>query len=90
MKPQTVPIRLPDLGLEDAPARVSTWLTEPGESVLAGDRVVEVLVPGMTFDVAAPASGTLESVVRPADSLVFAGDILGMITAAESDPELPE
>ena len=89
MNPPTVPIRLPDLGLDEAPARISTWLTEPGESVLAGDRVVEVLVPGMTFDVAAPASGTLASVVKPVDSLVFAGDILGMI-AAECDAEVPE
>lgn len=69
-------IALPDLG---APAVVSLWYVQPGERVFEGDRVVEVLIPGATFDVAAPATGTLrERFVQPNDS-VTAGQALGVI-----------
>ena len=70
------PISLPDLGANDQPIRVSTWLTQIGEEVVAGDPVVEVLLKGITFDVAAPVSGQLRRIdcfendaVRPGDNL---------------------
>ena len=53
------PIALPELGANDQPIRVSTWLTQIGEEVVAGEAIVEVLLKGITFDVAAPVSGQL-------------------------------
>lgn len=72
-----VPITLPDLG----PGRVtlSLWFVRPGEPVYEGDRVVEVRIPGATFDVPAPAAGTVaDRFAHPGDALT-AGQVLGTI-----------
>jgi pyruvate/2-oxoglutarate dehydrogenase complex dihydrolipoamide acyltransferase (E2) component len=77
-----VPIALPDLGTE----RVifSLWYVRPGERVFEGDRVAEVLIPGATFDVSAPANGVLaERRAMPNDPLA-AGHVLGVIHREDS------
>lgn len=76
------PIVVPELGAEGAPIRISTWLVDPGQAVLEGDRVVELLLPGMTFDVAAPAAGVLARVEKVEQTLVAPGDVLGWIEPA--------
>ncbi len=74
------PILAPDLGRGEVV--VSVWYVKPGEAVFAGDRVVELLVESATFDVAAPAAGTLiEQCAFPAER-VTAGQVLGYIGAA--------
>jgi pyruvate/2-oxoglutarate dehydrogenase complex dihydrolipoamide acyltransferase (E2) component len=71
------PIILPELGA--APVHVSLWYASPGERVLKGERLVEVLVVGATFDVAAPATGTLrECFALPRDAIV-PGQVLGVV-----------
>lgn len=76
------PIRLPDLGPGPSDLSVSCWLIETGDEVATGDRVVELLATGMTFDVSAPICGRLSRIDTPLDTRVAAGDILGWI-----DPE---
>jgi pyruvate/2-oxoglutarate dehydrogenase complex dihydrolipoamide acyltransferase (E2) component len=72
-----VPITLPDLG--PARATLSLWYVRPGDRVFEGDRVAEVLIPGATFDVPAPASGVLtERSVLPTDPLIT-GQVLGTV-----------
>jgi pyruvate/2-oxoglutarate dehydrogenase complex dihydrolipoamide acyltransferase (E2) component len=67
---------VPDLGV---PAQLSVWFADPGDPVYAGDRLVEVLVNGATFDVSAPATGYLiEKWAWPGDALV-AGQPLGVV-----------
>src|SRR5579862_7436431 len=62
------PILMPDVGVH-APA-LSLWFAHPGDRVYAGDRVVELLLDGATFDVSAPATGRLaEKTARPGDRL---------------------
>jgi len=71
------PVILPDLGA--APIQLSLWFVDLGGHVLAGDRLVEVIVSGASFDVAAPATGTLrERLALPRDSLV-PGQVLGVL-----------
>jgi len=71
------PILLPELGA--APAVLSVWFAEPGEAVFEGDRLVEILVGGATFDVSAPATGHLaEKCVFP-DEPLHGGQVLGMV-----------
>ncbi len=71
------PIVLPELGA--APALLSVWFAEPGDNVFEGDRLVEVLVRGATFDVAAPATGRLaEKHAWPNDPL-HTGQVLGVV-----------
>jgi pyruvate/2-oxoglutarate dehydrogenase complex dihydrolipoamide acyltransferase (E2) component len=74
-------ILLPELGA--APAVLSVWFAEPGEQVFEGDRLVEVLVGGATFDVSAPATGLLaEKYVFP-DEPISAGQALGSVEVEE-------
>jgi pyruvate/2-oxoglutarate dehydrogenase complex dihydrolipoamide acyltransferase (E2) component len=67
--------------LGTTPVRLSVWFAEPGDLVYEGDRLVEVLVGGATFDVAAPATGRLiEKRAFPDDALQV-GQILGLVEA---------
>ena len=74
---RTIPITLPDLG--SARAVFSLWYVRAGDRVFEGDRIAEVLIPGATFDVPAPATGTLaERRALPNDPLA-PGQVLGVI-----------
>jgi pyruvate/2-oxoglutarate dehydrogenase complex dihydrolipoamide acyltransferase (E2) component len=70
-------ILLPELGA--APVVVSAWFADPGETVYEGDRVVEVLVSGATFDVSSPATGKLVEKLALADDPVLPGQVLGLV-----------
>lgn len=88
-----VEIVVPELGLApDQPLRLSTWLVEPGEEVFEEDRLVELLMDGATFDVAAPASGTLKEIMAYPDDPLQPGQVLGIIERPDpidDEPTLP-
>ena len=74
-------IVLPELGA--VPVVLSSWFADPGDRVFEGDRLVEVLVGGATFDVPAPATGCLvEKRALPRDPL-SAGQVLGVMQVEE-------
>jgi pyruvate/2-oxoglutarate dehydrogenase complex dihydrolipoamide acyltransferase (E2) component len=73
------PIVVPDLGTNETSLKVSAWLVDVGQSVVSGDPVVEVLIPGITFDISAQQTGELVTIEKPVDSTVVSGDILGWI-----------
>ena len=76
-------ILLPDL--QAGPATLSVWFADLGELVFEGDRLVEVLVGGATFDVPAPATGRLvERHALPRD-LLTPGQVLGVVEAEADD-----
>ena len=62
---------------------LSVWFAEEGERVYEGDRVIEVLVDGATFDVPGPATGRLLEKRALPDEELRIGQVLGII---ESDP----
>jgi pyruvate/2-oxoglutarate dehydrogenase complex dihydrolipoamide acyltransferase (E2) component len=75
------PIILPDVGA--APVRLSAWFADAGDAVYEGDRLVEVLVGGATFDVSSPATGRLvEKSARTNDRLT-PGQVLGFVEVDE-------
>ncbi|HEY4258652.1 MAG TPA: lipoyl domain-containing protein [Schlesneria sp.] len=74
-----VPITVPDLGAGDDKIRISAWLVDVGQTVVAGDNVVEVLVPGITFDIQASQTGELIELVKAVDEFVAPNDIVGWI-----------
>jgi pyruvate/2-oxoglutarate dehydrogenase complex dihydrolipoamide acyltransferase (E2) component len=75
-----LPVLLPDLGA--AAVRLSLWYADVGDLVYEGDRLVEVLASGATFDVSAPATGRLvERHAWPRD-LLTPGQVLGMVEAS--------
>jgi len=79
-----IPVILPELGAGDEEMRVSCWLVDLGDEIAAGDRIVEILIDGVTFDLAAERSGTLARIEKPLDSVVRTGDTLGWIEAEEN------
>jgi 2-oxoglutarate dehydrogenase E2 component (dihydrolipoamide succinyltransferase) len=79
------PVRLPDLGTEAQPLRVSTWLTQIGEEVQAGEALVEIVLRGITFDVDAPITGRLRRIERFESDQVEVGDVLGWLEAEDAD-----
>jgi pyruvate/2-oxoglutarate dehydrogenase complex dihydrolipoamide acyltransferase (E2) component len=68
---------MPDVG--SGPLTVSVWLARPGERVYAGDRLVEILMSGATFDVSSPATGRLVEKLASPDEVVTPGQILGFV-----------
>jgi pyruvate/2-oxoglutarate dehydrogenase complex dihydrolipoamide acyltransferase (E2) component len=70
-------ILLPELGA--APVVVSVWFADSGEAVYEGDRLVEVLVSGATFDVPSPATGRLLEKLALPDDPVLPGQVLGIV-----------
>jgi pyruvate/2-oxoglutarate dehydrogenase complex dihydrolipoamide acyltransferase (E2) component len=71
------PILLPDLGT--APVVLSVWFAGVGDRVYEGDRLVEVLVNGATFDVPAPAAGRLAEKRAYPDDRLTPGQTLGVV-----------
>src|SRR5689334_9486983 len=70
-------ILLPELGT--APVVLSVWFAALGEVVFEGDRLVEVLAGGATFDVAAPATGRLAEKRALPDDPLQPGQVLGAV-----------
>jgi 2-oxoglutarate dehydrogenase E2 component (dihydrolipoamide succinyltransferase) len=83
LRKMETPLTLPDLGVKDEELRVSCWLVDLGDTVDEGDRVIEILMDGITFDVLAERSGTLARIERPLDAVVRAGDVLGWLESTE-------
>jgi pyruvate/2-oxoglutarate dehydrogenase complex dihydrolipoamide acyltransferase (E2) component len=76
-----IAIVLPDVGA--APVVLSAWFADPGDPVFEGDRLVEVLVGGATFDVSSPATGRLAVKQARRNEQLAPGQVLGFV---EPDP----
>jgi pyruvate/2-oxoglutarate dehydrogenase complex dihydrolipoamide acyltransferase (E2) component len=70
-------ILLPELGT--TPVILSLWFADTGDTVYEGDRLVEVVVPGATFDVSAPATGILSEKRAYPDDELQPGQVLGIV-----------
>jgi pyruvate/2-oxoglutarate dehydrogenase complex dihydrolipoamide acyltransferase (E2) component len=55
------------------------WFADPGETVFEGDRLVEVLLNGATFDVPAPATGRLVERRAYSNDKLQPGQVLGIV-----------
>jgi pyruvate/2-oxoglutarate dehydrogenase complex dihydrolipoamide acyltransferase (E2) component len=75
------PIVLPDVGA--APVVLSVWFANVGDAVYEGDRLVEILAQGATFDVPAPATGRLAEKVAYPDDPLRPGQVLGVVEMEE-------
>jgi len=73
------PIRVPELGTTEA--ILTCWFVRPGDHVHEGDRLVELLLGAMTFDISSPVSGVIIERWALVDHRVKIGQILGMVAA---------
>lgn len=74
-----IPVILPDLGNADQRLSISAWFVEPNDAIDAEDCLAEVLMSGVTCDVAAPASGTVTRIEKQVGDPVKPGDVLAWI-----------
>jgi pyruvate/2-oxoglutarate dehydrogenase complex dihydrolipoamide acyltransferase (E2) component len=80
--PARVPLLVPELGVRDMPVAVSLWLVPAGAAVMAGDRVVELVVGGATVDLQAPIDGRLVAQLADEDERVAAGRVVAEFEAS--------
>lgn len=80
-------LSLPDLGVGDETVRVSGWLVDRGDLIIKGDRVVEVMISGVTFDVESSQSGRLLEITRSVDSVVSCGEVLGWMDSSDEESD---
>lgn len=78
-----LPVPLPDLGTSGQPVSVSAWFVEPGDAVEAGDSILEVVIPGITCDVVAPAAGRISRLEKEIDATVLPGEVVAWIDIQE-------
>ena len=74
-----IPIVIPQLKSGDEPLSISGWLVDLSDRVVAGDLIVELLIPGITFDMAAESSGRVTEILKPVDAIVHPGETIGWI-----------
>lgn len=85
-------ITVPDLGESVVEATIASWLKQEGESVKAGEAVVELETDKVNLEVAAEADGVLVKIERQEGVDVTVGDVLGVldsngvVTSTEPEP----
>jgi pyruvate/2-oxoglutarate dehydrogenase complex dihydrolipoamide acyltransferase (E2) component len=80
-----VQLTLPDLDVAPTPVIASLWLVDPGESVVEGDRVIEVLAGEATIDLPAPTTGVLVRVLVDEGERLEVGQLLGIFESESDD-----
>ncbi len=72
-------VELPDLGSPHP--RLSVWYVRVGDFVLAGERIVEILVDAATVDLTAPETGFIRQCLAQPDDILTPGQLLALIDA---------
>jgi len=76
-----VEIKVPTMGESVVEATVSRWLKNVGDSVSAGEAVVELETDKINVEVAADSAGKIERIDRNAGETVVVGDVLGAVSS---------
>lgn len=74
-----IPVNVPELRTGSEPLSIGAWLADEGEQIVAGDLIVEVLIPGITVDVFAESSGRLVQIVKAVGCHVATGETIAWI-----------
>jgi 2-oxoglutarate dehydrogenase E2 component (dihydrolipoamide succinyltransferase) len=77
-------LTLPDLGIEDQPITVSSWLVKRGTQVIENEPVLEVLCGGVTVDLPATIPGILVEKLVSDDEVLKVGQRLAVIETTNS------
>jgi 2-oxoglutarate dehydrogenase E2 component (dihydrolipoamide succinyltransferase) len=91
-------IVVPELGESVVEARVAKWLKKAGDSVIAGDPLVELETEKIDLEVSADRAGVLASIKHQEGADVKVGEVLaileetadGAVAAAPKAPDAPE
>lgn len=77
-----VEIKVPTLGESIVEATVGTWRKREGDSIAAGEALVELETDKVTVEVTAAESGVLSRILKPDGAVVTMGETLGVIETA--------
>jgi multidrug efflux pump subunit AcrA (membrane-fusion protein) len=76
-------LTMPDLGIDDQPLTVSSWLVKRGTRVTEDEPVLEVLCGGVTVDLPTESSGILVEKLVNDDEIIKIGQLLAIINALD-------
>jgi 2-oxoglutarate dehydrogenase E2 component (dihydrolipoamide succinyltransferase) len=80
-------IRVPELGESILEATIGSWLKNVGDSVRAGETLVELETEKVNLEVIAEEDGVLQSILRQSGETVQVGEVIAVIgQAAASAP----
>lgn len=79
---------MPRISLNADEARITGWLKAPGESVAAGEALLEVETDKAAMEVESPYTGVLAAVLKKAGAEVRAGELIGYV-ASPGEPLEP-
>ncbi|MFA5909966.1 MAG: 2-oxoglutarate dehydrogenase complex dihydrolipoyllysine-residue succinyltransferase [Vicinamibacterales bacterium] len=85
-------IVVPELGESVVEARVAKWLKKPGDSVAAGDALVELETEKIDLEVSADRAGVMGAIKHEEGADVKVGEVLAILEEAGTDavPNVPE
>ena len=81
----SVEIHVPELGESVTDATVGQWMKQEGDSVSAGDPLVELETDKINFEVEAEEDGVLESITKNEGDTVEVGEVIGTIGEASGE-----
>lgn len=79
--PHTIPIVMPQLGESIAEATVVRWLVKPGDTVTAGQDVMEVETSKATLTVTSPIAGKIKTLTAIEGETYAVGNVLGELSS---------
>lgn len=89
-------ITVPDLGESVVEATIASWLKQEGDTVKAGEAVVELETDKVNLEVSAETDGVLVKIEQGEGADVAVGDVLGILdsngqasAAPQAAPEIP-
>ena len=62
-----IKVKIPQLGLTTEEAAVTEWLKGEGDAVEAGDVIANIEADKASYEIEAPAAGTLSKILAEAD-----------------------
>jgi pyruvate/2-oxoglutarate dehydrogenase complex dihydrolipoamide acyltransferase (E2) component len=74
-----VDIVMPQLGNEIEEAQIDAWLKKPGDTIEKDEQIAVITTPKVTFELEAPAAGTLKAILVAAEDIASVGAVLGVI-----------
>lgn len=74
-----VDIVMPQLGNEIEEAQIDAWLKKPGDAIGKDEQIAVITTPKVTFELEAPAAGTLKAILVEAEEIASVGAVLGVI-----------
>jgi 2-oxoglutarate dehydrogenase E2 component (dihydrolipoamide succinyltransferase) len=80
----SIEIRVPTLGESIVEATVGKWLKQVGDTVAAGETLVDLETDKVNVEVAAEQGGVLEQIVKSEGQNVGVGEVIGTISAGAS------